>query len=289
MNIRDSFFAAMPEHIYNQVLYYYLHLKKGLLPKVLNYNNPRTFNEKIIWLKLNYQHSRAPIFVDKVRVKEFVRDTIGEQYLIPTIQVFENPDQIDFDALPGSFVLKANHGSGWNIICDNKEKLDFDSTRERLWDWISTCYYKIGKERQYETIPRRIICEKYLGGNQSEALNDYKVFCFNGKAVYIQVDLDRFTCHTRSFYNLNWEKMPFTSLFPLSSRVLPRPEGLDEMLRIAKCLSSGLPFARIDFYYYEGRVYFGEITLHHGGGFEPFMPKQYDMKLGGMLDLSMVR
>lgn len=275
----------MNDCTYNHIFYYYLHFKKGVIPKRLNLKNPSTFNEKTIWLKLNVRYANANIISDKVLVKEFVKNKIGEQYLIPNIAVFDDVSQIEISKLPSSFVLKANHGSSWNIICEDKNKFNFKDVEYKLNRWLNTNYYDIGKEYQYKDIAPKIICETYLTNSKENPLVDYKIFCFSGEPKFIQVDLDRFTNHTRNFYDVDWKLMPFTTLYPLGGKKLPRPEALDEMLSIAQKLSDGLKFARIDLYYHNKSVYFGEITLHHGGGFEPFMPSEYDKILGQYINL----
>jgi teichuronopeptide biosynthesis TupA-like protein len=285
MRWRDRLVKAMTEWQFNQVMYYYVHLMQRRKPRWLNLRRPRTFNEKTIWLKMHHRAPNAALLADKVRVKEYVAAVVGPQYVIPTIGVWEDAGAIDFAKLPDVFVLKANHGSSWNIICQCKSALDQPVTRDTLNEWLRTNYYDIGKEYQYRGIPPRIICETLLENSVEEPLDDYKIFCFSGRPFCVQVDLDRFTNHTRNFYDVDWNYMPFTTLYPLGTRRLPRPEALDEMLDVAKKLSAGLVFARIDLYYHRRRVYFGEVTLHHGGGFEPFIPREYDLTLGQQMKL----
>lgn len=285
MRLKNVLVPFFNERFYNHFFYYYNHLKKGILPKRLNLKDPVTFNEKTIWLKLYQRDELACVVADKVLVKDYVKGLIGEQYLIPTIGVYSSPSDIDFDELPEAFVLKANHGSAWNIICPRKGELDFDFVRKSLTEWLNTNYYSIGKEYQYREIQPKIICEHYLDSCQ-ECLVDYKFFCFSGKPVFVQVDLDRHTNHRRNFYDLEWNLMPFTTMYPMGPGQHPRPTGLSEMICIAEKLSTNFKFARIDLYYHKSRVYFGEITLHHGGGFEPFMPQDFDRILGNYLLLA---
>lgn len=279
----------LSENAYNRLSYYYLHLKRGRLPKVLDLRNPKTFNEKTIWLKLNQRYPNAHVLADKVLVKDLVRARVGAQYVVPTIKVYESSSDICPEELPSAFILKANHGSGWNIVCPEKPALDWARTISTLDRWLSTNYYDIGKEYQYRTIKPMIICEPLLRGpTPGVPIIDYKVFCFSGIPRFIQVDLDRFTNHSRSFYDTNWNILPFTTLYPRGNRKVPLPRKLDEMLTIAKRLSEGLVFARIDLYLVGNAVYFGEITLHHGGGFEPFIPSRYDRMLGDQIDLNLL-
>lgn len=275
----------MGDLVYNHFFYYYLHLKNGVTPKRLDLKNPTTFNEKTIWMKMYHRYKDAHVLADKILVKEFVKEKVGEEYIIPNITIYDDASNINLDALPSSFVMKANHGSGWNIICPDKEALDLPKVRTQLTRWLKTNYSDIGKEYQYRDIVPKILCEQYLESSKDEPLIDYKIFCFSGEPTYIQVDLDRLTNHTRNFYDLDWNLLPFTTLYPLGKRQLAKPEKLEEMLSIARVLSAGLKFARIDLYFHRKSIYFGEITFHHGGGFEPFTPPEYDGILGGLLDI----
>ncbi len=284
MKLRYLLQGALSERTFNHLCYYYLSVRKGQIPKILNLRCPSTFNEKTIWLKMHHRARNATCLADKVAVKEFVRAKVGGEYIVPTLAVYEHADQIDYTRLPATFVLKTNHGSGWNIICHDKNKLDWQNTRRQLNQWLATDYSRIGKEYQYAEIPRRILCEPLLGGGRQD-LNDYKVFCFSGKPTFIQVDVDRFLDHRRCFFDAEWTRVPFTTLYPLAERDIPRPAPLREMLEVAAVLSSELVFARVDFYVVESRLYFGEVTLHHGGGFEPFLPRIYDAKLGAYIQL----
>ncbi len=285
----DRVKGLMNERFYNRFFYYYLHLKRGRIPKRLDLQEPVTFNEKMIWLKMNHRCPDAHILADKVLVKDFVKRAIGGEYLIPTIAVYEDPEQIDFEILPRSFVLKPNHGSGWIIICRDKARLNIRKTRARLKGWLRTDYYRIGKEYQYRDIVPKVLCEAYLENTPAHPLLDYKIFCFSGRPELIQVDLDRFTRHSRNFYSPDWTLLPFTTLYPIGTKALPKPENLAKMLAVARELSKGLVFARIDLYIDKARVLFGEITLHHGGGFEPFVPAEYDLLLGRSLTLPAAR
>lgn len=280
MNWKWHLRKLLNEHAFNRFFYYYLHIKGRAIPRRLNLRNPTTFNEKTIWLKMNQRYPLAGVYADKVRVKDFVREVAGDKYVIPTLAVHDAVNDIDFTALPEAFVLKANHGSGWNIICPDKTKLDADGARRRLRGWLRMNYFDVGKEYQYRNIQPKILVESYLEDTAADPLIDYKIFCFSGEPLFIQIDADRHTNHTRNFYDLEWNLMPFTTCYPLGTKKLARPSALDEMLALAQKLAKGLVFARIDLYYHRDRVFFGEITLHHGGGFEPFFPREYDLALG---------
>jgi hypothetical protein len=266
-------------------MHWYLHKKLGATHKPLDLNCPSTFNEKINWLKVYHRFQGGHLLADKFTVRDFVTKTIGEQYLVPILGVYEEAEAIDFDSLPSSFVMKATHGSGWNIVCDDKSSLDQDAARRRLSEWLKYNYYYAGREWQYRDCKPRIICEEYLGGVSGPPLLDYKFFCFHGVPLYIQVDIDRYTKHTRNFYDVRWKRQPFSVLFPQSTREVEMPSQLDTMLDIARRLSAEMAFSRVDLYYQDGRILFGEITFHPGGGCEPFFPPEYDLKLGELLTL----
>ena len=253
----------------------------------LNLSNPRTFNEKLQWLKL---YDRKPIYtlmVDKYAVKKYVADIIGEKYIIPTLGVWDKPEDIDWDALPYQFVLKCTHDSGGIVICRNKDILDKKSAMEKLRESLKSDYYLAGREWPYKNVPRRIIAEKYMDDGTGE-LNDYKFMCYNG------VCKNLFVCTGRAendlkvdFFDLEWNHLPFIRKYPNSSKRIPKPDNLNDMVRIVESISrkSEIPFARIDLYNIRNMIYFGEITLFPGNGIEYFNPQEWDYKLGEMINL----
>ena len=252
--------------------------------------NPQTFNEKLQWLKMYSRRPEFTMMVDKYRVRDYIAETIGQEYLIPLLGVWDDPDEIDFDKLPRQFVLKCNHNSGLGMcICKEKSKLDLDEVRAQLRLGLKQDYYIEHREWPYKNVPRKIVCEQYMESAATGTLDDYKVFVFNGKARCIQVDYDRFTDHHRNFYNTDWEYLPFTTCYPTNpDHVVDRPEALEEMLGLAEKIAMDLgciPFVRIDFYIIGNRVYFGEITFYHGSGYEEFTPEEWDAKLGEWIRL----
>ena len=281
--ITNEFFSRISPKTYNELCYYYLHLKMGVFPKKINFDNPKTFNEKIIWLKLHRYDESLQYLVDKVEAREHVRATVGEEILVPTYFIFSDVSEVSKALLPDRFILKMSHGSGWNIACYAKSNFDIEKALRKMAHWESTNYYDIGKELPHKNIKPRVLCEQLLG--DESGIEDYKIFCFNGEPAYIQVDYDRSTHHKRIFYDLNWKALPFTTLYPRGEKIFIKPKKLNQMLSIAEKLSRDLPFARIDFYYYLSKIYFSEITLHHGGGFEPFFPNKFDAILGDRIKL----
>lgn len=277
-------FTRMPDDQYLKCMF------RARMGRKLDLDNPQTFNEKIQWLKLYDRRPEYTMMVDKYKVRNYIAEKLGEEYLIPLLGVWDDPDDIDFDALPNQFVLKCNHNSGLGMcICKDKSKLDIKKVRDELRKGLKQDYYLTGREWPYKDVPRKIICEKYMEDSTTGALNDYKVFIFNGKASCIQVDYDRFTDHHRNFYNTDWKYIPFTTCYPTNpSHVVERPDALEEMLELAKKIAGNLgnpPFVRTDFYIVDGNVYFGEITFYHGSGYETFIPEEYDTTLGGWIVL----
>jgi len=237
---------------------------------------------------MRYRHPNASMYADKILVKDFVSEVIGNEAIIPTLGKWRNADNIEFDRLPESFILKSNHASAWNIFVTNKQTIDIPSVRSKLNKFLSINYYNIGREYQYRDITPHILAEPLLTSADGSPLLDYKFFCFQGSPQFIQVDFDRQTNHTRNFYDLEWQKMPFNILYPPHIGDPKKPANLDKMIAIARRLAQGFPFIRVDLYEIDGHVYFGELTFHPEGGFGPITPDEWDVKLGKMLVLPSV-
>ena len=256
--------------------------------EILNLDEPAKFNEKIQWLKLNYRNPVLTRMADKYEAKRVVEEGLGTDRSVPTSRIFDNPDQIYLDDLPDALALKATHGSGWNIISRDKSELDENEVRSYFRFWLGKSYYTYSKEWAYKHIRPRVICEPLLMDEQGELPLDYKVYCFSGKPCFVQVDFDRFTNHTRAFYDLDWQKQPFSVGYPLSERTLERPRQLEEMLELAGVLSAGLPFLRVDQYVLGDELYIGELTAYPGNGMEKFSDDIWNRKLGDLLELPAV-
>lgn len=254
--------------------------------KRLNLQNPQTYNEKIQWLKLNDRKPEYTIYADKYAVRSYVSETIGEQYLIPLIDVYDSVDEIEFDSLPNQFVLKCTHGSASNIICKNKDKLDIRDSKKKLRKWMKKNWYWFGREWSYKNIKPKIICEKYMIDESGYDLKDYKIFCFNGEPKLIQVDFNRFINHKRNLYTINWELLDVKIKRPNDPNFsVAKPNKLEEMLQCARLLSKDIPHVRVDFYSIKDRIYFGEMTFYHGSGFEKFEPERFELEMGSWLKL----
>ena len=257
---------------------------KAVFGKKLNLKNPQTFNEKLQWLKLYNRKPEYTIMVDKYAVKKYVSDILGEEYIIPTLGVWEKFDDIDFDALPDRFVLKTTHGSGDIVICKDKANFDKIKAKEKLTKALKTNYYKIAREWPYKNVPRRIIAESYME-DVSGTLKDYKFFCFDGEAKFMFVATDRSIDCRFDFFDMGFNHLDVINLHPLAEKSIEKPDHFEEMKHIAEVLSKGLAHVRIDLYEINGKIYFGEYTFFHASGFSVFKPKEFDYLFGGYLNL----
>lgn len=267
----------------------FLNMKYSLCTgHTLNITSPATFNEKLQWLKLYDRRPEYTVMVDKYRVREYIAHRIGEEYLIPLIGAWDSPDEIDFDALPSQFAMKCNHNSGLGMcICADKAKLDVAKVKKELRQGLKQDYYLTGREWPYKDVPRKIIAEQFMKSDEG-GLTDYKLHCFNGEPRLVLVCRDRFTETglTEDFFSERWEHLDLRRpRHPNASRPIPQPEELPQMLELARTLSEGIPFLRVDFYIIENRIYFSELTFFPASGFERFVPEQWDQTLGDWLTL----
>lgn len=265
-------------------LRYYLEMHKRL-----RLNNPQTFSEKIQWLKLYNRKPEYTTLVDKYAVKDYVRSIIGEEYIIPTLGVWDNFDEIDFDTLPEEFVLKTTGGGGSTgvIICKSKNKLDKNAAKIKLEYSAKHNIYTILKEWPYKNVQPRILAETLLEFPDNADLYDYKFFCFNGEPEYCQVISGRNQVMSIDFFDKDWKHQPFhePKEFPFAETEPIKPIGYELMLNLARQLSKDIPFVRIDFYNINGQIYFGEITFFPTSGFGGFSPNEWDLKLGNLIPL----
>lgn len=255
----------------------------------LDLDNPKTFCEKLQWLKIHGREEIYTTMADKYLAKQFIAGKIGEKYVVPLLGVWDRFDDIDFDALPDKFVLKCNHDSGSAIICRDKTKLDKENARKILEKSLKTDYFILKREWPYKNINRRIIAEEYLEDEPGVNLFDYKFFCLNGIPRIMYVIEGASDNPTEAFFDMNQNYLDLEMEDP-RPEIPPRlPESFDEMKRLAAELSDGVPFLRVDFFCVKGRLYVGELTFFHESGFGEIKPKEWDEKLGNMLDLSRVR
>ncbi|MBQ3090652.1 MAG: glycosyltransferase [Oscillospiraceae bacterium] len=253
--------------------------------KILNLENPRTFNEKIQWLKLYDSTPLKTRLADKYLVRDWVAETIGQEYLIPLLGVWDSFSDINFDALPDQFVLKANHGSGWNMIVTDKSQLDMADAKSKFDQWMGTNFaFSSSLELHYINIPPKIIAETYI--EELGQLYDYKFMCFDGTVAFLWVDIGRHAVHERAMFTPDWERMDdLIGIRPPYQGEVPRPDNLGEMLALASKLSRGFAHVRVDFYNVNGKIYFGEMTFTSGTGFSRFSSQQFALRVGDMITL----
>ena len=269
----------------------YLRLSYRLkMGKKLDLEHPKTYTEKIQWLKLHNDSELCTKVVDKYAVRAYISETIGEEYLIPMLGVWNKYEEIDFDMLPDKFVLKCSHDSGSVIICKDKSHFDYRSAEKKLSSSLRHNFYLKGRELPYKNVPPRIIAEQFMVDDKSSDLADFKFFCFNGEPKILFYASDRFNAAHRPAY-FDYYDMDLNRLDISSKGHLHNPKGLDyfpqfeEMKRLSGVLSHGFPHVRVDFYLINGKVYFGELTFHHDGGYVPFEPDKWDQILGDWIRL----
>lgn len=252
--------------------------------KELNLKNPQTYMEKLQWLKIYDRNPEYTRMVDKFEAKNFVAEKVGEQYIIPTLGVWEHFDDIDFDSLPDQFVLKCTHDSGSILVVKDKKALDIPAAKKMFEKHLKQNYYYSGREWPYKDVQPRIIAEQYL--TTSGGLNDYKFYCFGGKVKLLLVVQGRSTGNlTGDVFDENGNPLEVELGFtPAASRPV-LPEAFEEMKRLAEILSAGIPQLRVDFYVVDENVYFGELTFFCGSGTYQIRPEEWDLKLGAMIDL----
>lgn len=286
-SIVKNYFGWLPDKLYLSLRY------RFTMGHWIDWKNPKTFTEKIQWLKIYNRKPEYTTMVDKYAVKQYVVDRIGEEYVIPTLGVWNKPEDIDWDSLPDRFVLKTTHGGGGGgvVICKDKSTFDRASAVAKLNGSLASDIYSNFREWPYKNVHRRIIAEKFIAPQKSAAPNDlpdYKFFCFNSEPKYCQVIRDRHTEETIDFYDMDWNHQEFVGLNPVARNGLTpvaRPEHLDKMAEICRELSVDIPFVRVDLYVVDDKEYFGELTFFPASGFGRWLPEGTDEKIGSCLDL----
>lgn len=279
---RSFIFPLLPDKLALRIQY------KNIFLKDLDLDNPKTFNEKLQWLKLYNRRPEYSTMVDKYAAKEYVASIIGEEYIIPTYGVWENFDDIDFDSLPEQFVLKCTHGSGDVVICKDKSNFDKKAACSKLKKSLKTNYYKISREWPYKNVKPRILAEKYMEDEKTAELRDYKFFCFDGvaKALFVATDRQRENEEVKfDFFDVDFKHLDVKQGHPNAGICPEKPKTFEEMKRLAELLSNKIPQLRVDFYEVNEKAYFGELTFSHFGGFMPFNPEEWDEIMGNWINV----
>lgn len=274
--------VPIPDILYLKIKFY---LRMG---KYLDLSDPKTFNEKLQWLKLYGRRSIDTVLSDKYAVKQYISNVIGPEYVIPLLGVWDRFEDIDFNKLPNQFVLKCTHDSGGIVVCKDKNSLNKDAARKMLNHSLRTNFYVFSREKAYKDIPRRIIAEEYKEDSKTKELRDYKFFCFNGvpKIMFIATDRQKIGVETKfDFFDMDFNHLPFTNGHPNADILPDKPFRFEEMKSLAAKLSEGIPHVRVDFYEINGHVFFGEMTYSHWGGMTPFDPEEWDYLLGSWIEL----
>ena len=264
---------------------------KNAMGYELDLENPETFNEKLQWLKLYDHNPEYVTMVDKYLSKAYVAERIGDEYVVPLYGVWDSFDDIDFDSLPEAFVLKTTHDCGGVVVCKDKSSFDKENAKKFLEKHLKREYFYHCREWAYKHVKPRIIAEKFMKDSKDqteEGLTDYKFFCFDGepKAMFIATDRAKENVETKfDFFDMEFNHLPFTNGHPNADRKISKPENFELMIELSKKLSQGIPHVRVDFYESEGKIYFGELTLFHWGGFVPFDPPEWDKTFGDWLSL----
>lgn len=257
------------------------------MPYRLDLKNPQTFNAKLQWIKLYDRNPLYTTLVDKYRVKEYVRERVGDEHVVPLLGAWDSVDDIEWDKLPEQFVLKVNHDCGGQVICKDKSKLDKAKAIEKLRKAFAKNYYYEGREWPYKNVKPKVFAEAYLEDEYGE-LRDYKFFCFDGEVKAMFIASDRQTEGEEvkfDFFDADFNHLPFTQGHPNAEVQPQKPKGFEEMKKLAAKLSKGLPEVRVDFYDVNGKVYFGEFTFFHFGGMVPFKPVEWDYTFGSWIKL----
>ena len=256
----------------------------------LDLDNPQTFNEKLQWLKLHDHNPLYTTMVDKYAVKAYVASRIGEEYIIPTLGVWDRFDDIDFDKLPDQFVLKCTHDSGGLVIVRDKSKLNMREARDKINRSLKANYYYVGREWPYKNVKPRILAEKLMVDESEKELKDYKVLCFGGQPKFIEFIFGRYTSNqTLQFYDTSWNLTTISQSvnphYKKNETPAPKPQTLDKMLELSRVLSKDLTHIRVDWYSIGNKLYFGELTFYDGNGFCPFDDPADDLMLGDLITL----
>ena len=281
-NLLKKITHILPDKIYLKLMF------RIKMHKKLDLKNPKSFNEKLQWLKLYDRNPEYVKMVDKYEAKKYVADIIGEEYIIPTLGIYDKFDDIDFDKLPKQFVIKCTHDSGGIVICRDKDKLDIENAKKKIESSLKENYYYYGREWPYKHVKPRILIEQYMEDKKAKELIDYKIFCFNGepKIIYVSEGLENHETASISFYDINFNEIDIKrSDFKKFDKKLEAPLNIKQMKEFSKILSNNIPHVRCDWYEINNKVYFGELTFSTCSGFIPFEREDMDYIIGEQLKL----
>lgn len=263
---------------------------KAVMHKELNLDNPKTFNEKLQWLKINDHNPEYTMMVDKYEVKKYIENIIGEEYIVPTIGIYNSFEEIDFAKLPYKFVMKCTHDSGGIVICKDKSTYNKKNAKQKINKYLKRNFYYSGREWPYKNVKPRIIIEKYMEDKNQPNILDYKFFCFNGKVEYLYVSAGSHSKEQclqffdRDYNSVDCRRNDYRSFDELP----PCPKSFNKMIEYAELLSKGIEHVRVDFYEINGKLYFSEFTFYTGSGFIPFEKDEWDIKLGRLINIQNV-
>lgn len=281
-SLRHGIFNIIPDKLYLKWRF------RSVMGYPLDLKNPRTYNEKLQWLKLYDRNPDYIRMVDKYEAKKYISEKIGEGYVIPLIGVWDSVEEIDFAALPNSFVLKCTHDSGGLVICKDKSKLDIEKAKAKIRKSMNNDYFQQSREWPYKNVKHRIIAEQYMiegGDGPTQALTDYKFFCFDGEPKVVYISKDKAEDPRTDFFDMDYNHLPIRMRDPNADVLPEKPEKFEEMKEIARILSAGIRHVRVDFYQIEGRIYVGELTFFHCGGLAEVKPKEWNLKMGDWIKI----
>ncbi len=270
--VKGLYDCILPDKIYIKKLY------KERTGRELNLKNPQTFNEKQNWLKLYDRRPEYTMMVDKYKVREYIAEKIGEEYLVPLLGVWDSPDEIDFDSLPNEFVLKCNHDNGV-IICRDKSTFDIEAAKKNLAWRLKRDYYRKLREWPYKDVERKIICEKFMTASKGNKATEYKFFCYNGVPKYILIVSDRFATEKvdMDMYDIEWKHLDvIRGEHKQAGDIFVKPENYTHLCDFCRILSKDIPYVRVDFNVWNEKIHFGEMTFYDLGGFETYSPEKWN-------------
>ncbi len=271
--------SFLPDKLYLKMVF---RIKTG---RKLNLKNPTGFNEKQNWLKLNDKHPEYTQLVDKLAVREHIEKLLGDGCLFPLLGHWDTFDEIDFSALPDRFVLKCNHDSGSVKVIEDKNKIDKAALKDFFENRLRMNAFSFGREYPYKDVKPCILCEQFMDSIEGKSINDYKFFCFDGEPKMMFIATDRSVDVKFDFYDMDFNHLDIYNIHPNADHEIQKPATFEEMKEICRKLTKGMKFVRLDLYEIDGKIYFGEYTFFHGGGFHLFSPEEWEQKLGSWLKI----